>query len=262
MTISSTLIFLLFVFVAGSLSIFFITQKYFSTYLFDNAGYPSIFSHGIGTIFGLTLAFICVATWQNYNHINSVVAKEASTLTTIYRSLDAFKPEFRDPSTKLLISYTNKVINQEWPLMAKGEIDYKNDGVTFSDFHQLQLRLLRHTPLNSAEMAAQQEELRLISEYYALRLERITSAKSSLDYSMILTLGLGAFIYIFYQCLYSMPRMRHHVLMISLLAIAMGLIFFLILSYNTPFSGPNAIPPEAFIKALELWKIDAIGSSR
>jgi hypothetical protein len=45
--------------------------------------------------------------------------------------------------------------------------------------------------------------------------------------------------------------------MISLLSISIGLIFFLILSYNTPFSGPNAISPEALSKALELWQIDS-----
>jgi hypothetical protein len=54
-----------------------------------------------------------------------------------------------------------------------------------------------------------------------------------------------------------MPGMRQHLIMISLLSISIGLIFFLILSYNTPFSGPNAISPQALSKALELWQIDS-----
>lgn len=252
-TILSTLILVLVTFLVGTLILFYIVQKYFSFFKFENNGYPAIFSFAIGTTFGLTLAFICVSTWQNYNHINSVVSKEATTLTTIYRTLDAFKQEFRDSNAKLLTGYAKKVITQEWPLMSKSEFDHD----AYNDFHQFQIHLLHHIPLNNAEMAAQQEELKLISEYYALRLERITSAKSALDHSMMLTLGLGAFIFILYQCLHAMPGIRQHLVMISLLSISIGLIFFLILSYNTPFSGPNAISPEALSKALELWQIDS-----
>jgi len=251
-TILGTLLLVLVTFLVSTLVLFYIAHRYLSFFKFENNGYPAIFSFAIGTTFGLTLAFICVSTWQNYNHIDSVVSKEATTLTTIYRTLDAFKPEFRDPGATLLTEYAKKVITQEWPLMSKGQFDHD----AYNDFHQFQIRLLHHIPLNNAEMAAQQEELRLISEYYALRLERITSAKSALDRSMILTLGLGAFIFILYQCLHAMPGMRQHLVMISLLSISISLIFFLILSYNTPFSGPNAISPEALSKALELWQID------
>jgi len=252
LTILFTLLLVLGAFIAGSLIIFFVVQRYLSFLTIDDTSHATIFSFAIGTIFGLTLAFITVSTWQNYNRINSIVVQEATTLTTIYRSLDAFQPALKETSTKLLKNYVKNVITKEWPLMSKGQFDDQY----FIDFHQFQLLMLRHIPLNNAELIAQQEELRLISEYYKLRLERITSSKSALDYSMVLTLCLSAFAYIFYQSLYVMPQRRHHILMISLLAFVLGLIFFLILSYNTPFSGSNAIQPVEFNKILELWKSD------
>jgi hypothetical protein len=252
LTILFTLLLVLGAFIAGSLIIFFVVQKYLSFLTIDDTGHATIFSFAIGTIFGLTLAFITVSTWQNYNRINSIVVQEATTLTTIYRSLGAFQPELKETSAKLLTNYVQNVINKEWPMMSKGQFDDQY----FSDFHQFQLLMLRHIPLNNAELIAQQEEVRLISEYYKLRLDRITSSKAALDYSMFLTLCLGAFAYIFYQSLYVMPQRRHHILMISLLAFSLGLIFFLILSYNTPFSGSNAIQPVEFNKILELWKSD------
>lgn len=254
LTIPLTLLLILATFLTVALLIFFIVQKYLKYFTFDDTAHAAIFSFAIGTIFGLTLAFITVSTWQNYNRINSVVVQEATTLTTIYRNLDAFQPELRNTSAGLLTSYVKKVITKEWPSMATHQFDDQN----FSDFHQFQLLMLHHNPINNVELIAQQEELRLISEYYKLRLDRITSSKAALDYSMILTLGLGAFVFILYQCLHAIPKMRHHILMISLLSIMLGLIFFLIVSYNTPFSGPNAIEPNEFYRILELWNADSL----
>lgn len=253
-TIPLTLLLVLATFLAGALIIFFIVQKYLSFLTIDDTSHATIFSFAIGTIFGLTLAFITVSTWQNYKRIDSIVVQEATTLTTIYRSLDAFQPALKEKSTKLLKSYVQNIITKEWPMMAQSQFDDQY----FVNFHQFQLLMLRHIPANNAELIAQQEELRLISEYYKLRLERITSSKGTLDYSMLLTLCLGAFVYIFYQSLYVMAQRRHHVLMISLLAISLGLIFFLILSYSTPFSGPNIIQPDEFNKILNLWETDLV----
>lgn len=253
-TIPLTLLLVLATFLAGALIIFFIVQKYLSFLTIDDTSHATIFSFAIGTIFGLTLAFITVSTWQNYKRIDSIVVQEATTLTTIYRSLDAFQPALKEKSTKLLKGYVQNIITKEWPMMAQSQFDDQY----FANFHQFQLLMLRHIPANNAELIAQQEELRLISEYYKLRLERITSSKGTLDYSMLLTLCLGAFVYIFYQSLYVMAQRRHHVLMISLLAISLGLIFFLILSYSTPFSGPNIIQPDEFNKILNLWETDLV----
>lgn len=257
LTIPLTLLLIIAIFIAGALSIFFIVQKYLPFLTIDDTGHATIFSFAIGTIFGLTLAFITVSTWQNYNRINSIVVQEATTLTTIYRSLDAFQPALRDKSAQLLKNYVEQVIQNEWPLMAKNQFDDKY----FADFYQFQLLMLRHNPINSSEVIAQQEELRLISEYYKLRLERITNSKATLDHSMTITLCLGAFVFIFYHSLYVMTKRRHHVLMISLLATSLGFIFFLIVSYNTPFSGPNAIGPDKLNQMLELWRIDSVKSA-
>ena len=258
LTILGMLLLVLAIFLVSALLIFFLVQRYLSYFRFDDTGHSAIFSFALGTIFGLTLAFITVSTWQNYNRINAVVVQEATTLTTMFRTLDAFQPQVKDQGTQLLTTYVKQIISKEWPSMAAAQFDDQN----FSNFHQFQLLLLRHSPINNAELLAQQEELRLISEYYKLRLDRITSSKAALDYSMTLALALGAFIFILYQSLYVMPTMRHHVMMISLLSIMLGMIFFLIISFNTPFSGPNAITPEIFSRILELWKTDFINPAR
>jgi hypothetical protein len=252
LTTPLTLLIVLATFLLSALAILFLVRKYFSFFVFDNTSNSEIFSDAIGLIFGLTLAFISVSVWQSYNNINSIVIEEASTLLSIRRNLDAFQPEVREKGNELLTSYVKNVITKEWPMMAKGQLDTK----TYTDIHLFHLLMLRHNPINNAEFIAQQEEIRLMSQYNKMRAQRITSAKSALDNPMILTLVLSAAVFILYQCFYSMPKIRDHLFMISFLTISIGLLFFLILSYNTPFWGPNAIPPDEFQRLLEIWKIN------
>lgn len=68
-----------------------------------------------------------------------------------------------------------------------------------------------------------------------------------------LTMTLGAFFFLFYQCLYAMKSLRIHAVMVTVLAGSLGLIFFLILVYNNPFLGPSAIQPDEFIKLRNTW---------
>ena len=248
----TNLVIIVAIFVLTSLGTLFLLQKYFSSYLFkDHTDFASSFSDAIGIVFGLTLAFITISTWQSYNDVKSSVSKEAFSLNSIYRTLDAYPPEIRNHGKELLQLYVDGVITKDWPLMAEDKYDMPTYEI-FNQFHKL---LLNYVPNNDGELVAQQEELRAISEYRMLRLNRVLSSKSSLDSPMILALTLSAFLYLFYQCLYSMPNRKHHKTMIFLLSGSLGIIFYLIYEYITPFSGSNAIRPEEFIGVLQNWRI-------
>ena len=47
--------------------------------------------------------------------MNSMVVQEATTLTAIYQSLDAFQSELKEKSTNLLTNYVQTIIVKEWP---------------------------------------------------------------------------------------------------------------------------------------------------
>jgi len=54
------------------------------------------------------------------------------------------------------------------------------------------------------------------------------------------------------------PDERQHALMIGSLAAFLGLIYFLLVSYNYPFIPPAEVSVDAFKNLLEFWKLDVI----
>ena len=237
-------------FVSISLLMLYFVQKYFIWMKWEKGSqFSETFSDAIGLAFGLVLAFVTVGTWQSYNNVADTITKEANTLMNVYRTLEAYPPEIREKGKSQLKDYVNEIIANEWPSMAHHQYD-TSAYLKFTDFTDL---ILYYQPRNYAELAAQQEELRLISEYRDFRRNRIENAKSLLDGHMLLTLILSALLYILYQCLYQMDSLRMHFIMISILATSISLTFFLLVLYSNPFIGPSAIEPQAFERLLSFY---------
>ena len=111
----------------------------------------------------------------------------------------------------------------------------------------------QYKPKDYAELAAQQEELRLLSNYRELRGIRIENTKPLIDNNLLLILSLSAMVYLFYQSLYKMIQLRVHLIMYLALTTSIGLVFIMILIFNNPFIGPSAISPEPFQKLLNYY---------
>lgn len=247
------LILVLVSFVAIGLSTFFIAKKVFYSLAFvDHTDFGEIFSDALGILFGLILAFVTIGTWQNYNSVSQAVSQEGGAVYGIYTALEGYPPDIKQEGRKILQQYMEEVITEEWPKMLKNQ----NDLPALNELNKFSRLMHQFKPSNFGELAAQQEMLRLLGDYRLLRNSRVLSAKSFIDPPMFLSLGLGAFCFLFYQCLYSMKSNRLHMVMISLLSISLGLIFYLILIYNNPFIGPSKIDPEDFKLVLNYAKLN------
>jgi len=210
------------------------------------------FSSAINMIFAFTISLVTISAWQSHSAISDSVGKEATALMNIYRTLEAYPPEIRDQGRQLLKDFVNELVVNEWPAMADGQASMKAYK-TLLNFANL---VQRYKPKDYAELAAQQEELRLLSTYRELRGYRVSNAKLIVDNTLLLVLGLAAMIYLLYQSLYDSERLRPHLVMYTGLTTSIGLVFFLILSINHPFAGSGAVGPEPLEMLLtHFWPI-------
>ncbi len=244
------LLLVMILFILTGLVMLFVVQKYFTKLHFSgHAEFGEIFGNTISIIFGFILAFITISVWQSYNNVSDTLSKEANTLFNIYRTIEAYPPEIRDAGKKQLIIYVHEVINTEWDSLAKSQYDLRAYKALMS-FHDL---IIHFVPKNNGEIAAHQEELRLLSSYRELRRNRVENAKSLIDQPMWIALIASAVLFLFFSSLFKMRSLRIHATMITLLSISISLIFYLLLIYNNPFIGPSALQPEPFQKLLDYY---------
>ncbi len=242
-------------FVTLSLISLWIVRRFCKPLVFvGHTDFGEIFSDAIGVVFALILAFVAVAIWQNYDKIDDDVSKEANALHNMYRNLEAY-PEPISTQSKLLIrQYVQVVITDEWPKLANARQDEKAHRL----LNRIKSLILTFTPQNYGELVLHQETVRQLSEYSGLRHDRINGGKPNLTPPIWLTLIGGTVLYLLYLCFFDLPDGKHHAVMIGSLAAFLGLVYYLLIIYNYPFTEPGAVSSDAFKDLMEYWKLDVI----
>ena len=245
---ASLLIILLVVSVALSLACFYIIQKYCTWLSLDDDGiFGTIFANTMPTLVGFVFAFITIAAWQNYNSVSDTVSKEAHTLFNLYNIMEAYPKETKKAGQAEVIQYANTVIQDEWPILYQQQFDLK----AFKSLDRIKQMFVSHKPSNFEGVAIHNEGLSLLSDYTDLRRNRIESAKSFLAKPMWAALIISAILLIVFSALFKTKNIRIHAVMIALVGGSLGVMFFILVIYNSPFWGPSAIQPTPFQKMLE-----------
>lgn len=245
---ASLLIILLIVSIVLSLVCFYIIQKYCTWLSLDDDGiFGTIFANTMPTLVGFVFAFITIAAWQNYNSVSDTVSKEAHTLFNLYNIMEAYPEETKRAGQAEVIQYANTVIQDEWPILYQQQFDLK----AFKSLDRIKQIFVSHKPSNFEGVAIHNEGLSLLSDYTDLRRNRIESAKSFLAKPMWAALIISAILLIVFSALFKTKNIRIHAVMIALVGGSLGVMFFILVIYNSPFWGPSAIQPTPFQKMLE-----------
>jgi hypothetical protein len=251
-SISTAIIFVA-VFVVFSLACLYLVKKFCKPFLFnDVTDYGQIFASAIGVMYALILAFVAVATWQNYDKVDDGVLKEAATLHNVYRNLGAYPEPFRSQIQECIRQYVQCVIKDEWPKQAHAQ----QDETAHRLVTHINASILSFNPRDNREMALHQETLRNVSEYRALRHDRIIGGRPNLTPSMWITLVGGTLLYLIYLCFFDIPCFKHHAFMIGMFGAFVALVYCLLLTYNFPFTDPGTISSAPFRNLLEYWKLE------
>jgi hypothetical protein len=244
----SLLMILLSASIALSLACFFLVQKYCNWLkLSDNGIFGTIFANTMPTLVGFIFAFVTVAAWQNHNAVSDSASKEAHTLFDLYQILEAYPSEAKKSGQEEIISYTQAVINQEWPNLTSQKMDV----ATFKKLEHINSIFHNHKAANLEGLAIHIEALRLFSTYRDLRRYRLENAVSFMGKPMWGALVISALLLTLFSAFFKTSNIRIHAVMMALEGGALGVMFFLLVLFDNPFSGPSAIQPTAFQKTLD-----------
>ncbi len=229
--------------------VFWIFQKLIPGSLFgEDSQYAGYIYNAMGVVYSLVFAFVTVLVWQNYNGVSDAVAKEASTLNSMYRLFSAFPPDVERSGRDALKTYTNTVVVEEWPLLRNDQFSTK----AYQELLKIGDIVIRIQPQNVGQSNAHQQMMRLTLVAAELRRSRIYNARFALAPPAWLGLISSSLIFLFFSCLFKMQSVKIHLILILFLGLTIvGVLYFLIL-YIHPFLGPMALGPDPFANLLKI----------
>ncbi len=75
-----------------------------------------------GVFYGLLIGLLAVAAYQNFSSVETIVSKEASTLSALVQDVSAYPEQERTNMIWTLRDYTRYVVKYAWTAQKKGII--------------------------------------------------------------------------------------------------------------------------------------------
>ncbi|MGK5629126.1 DUF4239 domain-containing protein [Streptomyces sp. URMC 123] len=196
-----------------------------------------------GAIYGIILAFVIVTLWAQMETAQAVVATEATDVAQIVRNVRVFPREQREEITEAMGAYVHGVVEQQWPLMRRGEADY---GATASKLDRVYDVLQRYEPATEAQRAFYEQTLLSLNDVVAQRRARITQSSQQLPILLQALVFGGALVILPLTFLYGNRRRAVRLLFVASVAALIGFSLLLVLVLDRPFAGDLSVSPAPF----------------
>ena len=192
--------------------------------------------------YGLAVALIAVSVWQTYSDVSSTVSHEAIAVAAIYRDVSSYPEPIRTELQKHLRDYVNQVIDEAWPLQQRGKVP--TGGVDRMD--DLQKVLIAYEPASEGQKLLHGETLHAYSRLIEARRLRLDSVQTGLPSVMWIVILVGAIIALSSSFFFRVEDVRLHALLVTLVAIFMALVIFMIFALDRPYRGDLGVSPEPY----------------
>jgi hypothetical protein len=209
--------------------------------LIDN-GVVGWFFSGIFTIYGITLGLIAVTTWESYSRVSGIVSQEASSIAALYRDTAGFPDPLRDDLQHRLREYTRYLIDRVWPAQRLGESPTEGNRM----LDEFESDLYSNEPASEGQRILQAEAIKAFNELIEFRRRRIEALGSGVPGVVWVVVLLGGALTIVTSFCFQLKEYKVHLLLSSALAAMIGLLVFLIQTFDRPFRGTVSIDATAY----------------
>jgi hypothetical protein len=196
--------------------------------------------------FGVIVGFTAFLVLDKYADAQKTVASEAADIVEIYQLANSFPQAHRDQIQQLTRSYAQEVVDEEWPLMRKGQSSSGADELA----KEIRGSIQDFEPTTDSGRAAYAQELSRAHDLTQDRSVRLLRLYTGLPPMLWIALGVLATIIIVFTFFIGMENARLHIVAVVTLVVAFGFIFSTIYLLDTPFGPGFRVNPQAFEQAL------------
>jgi Ca2+/Na+ antiporter len=196
----------------------------------------------VGIAYAVLLGLVVVAAWEQYQMANDTTEREANELAELFWLGQRLPPAEGHHLQELTRSYARVVVDEEWPLMARGESSPR----AWALIDEIRLTVQNLNPDTEAGQVLYEQGLERVHDLADARRDRLVEAQQGIPGILWVVLVTGAIITIGFTYLFGLDDTTTHTLMVALLALIVGLVLFTIGSLEYPFRGDVHLDPDAF----------------
>ncbi|WP_025274027.1 DUF4239 domain-containing protein [Haloglycomyces albus] len=199
-------------------------------------------------LYAIVLAFVLITAWEQWSDARNTTYREADALVEVYWGADAFADEDKEDVRQAVRSYTNEVIDSEWPAMDEQE-PVGNRGWRLLDDMRGPLTEYEEES-ESAQMRLDdaRDQMRVVADS---RIERLFEAYRGLTPAMWTLLIIGAFVVMGVLLSLRTTNRRYQYFMAGTIAAMMTLLLFSVYNLEFPFSRGVALDAAPYETALD-----------
>lgn len=202
----------------------------------------------LGGFYGLLLGFVVFLVWDSLNGAQADSSREGSAAIALYRDINYFPSQQQIAQVKAAyLDYVHAVIDYDFPDMEAMKPLDKNSRTAFNKVFLLVGKL----DMNDAYSGQMFRQLNELSMYRSLRQ---LDASSSIPLEIWIPLLLGAAIILVFAILLDVESLRLHLSVNGLLGAFLGLVIFIIILLDHPFTGRMKIEPDGYNIILKMDK--------
>jgi len=208
----------------------------------------------IGTAYAILMAFVIFSTWQKFTAADDAVTAEANSLGDLIRIAQQFPDPERHELFTRVRAYAVSVTEDEWKAMAHERASPQ----AFAALNSMWQAYAAIDPQTNRASALYGEVLRHLGDVSDHRRDRIRAAATTIPGTLwVVLLASGAATIGFTYC-FAGRNLRTQAIMTAVLGGVIGLLLFVVLEFNLPFTGDISVPPTAFNQVFKL--LDLVGS--
>jgi hypothetical protein len=205
-----------------------------------------------GGLYSLLLAFVVFLVWDGFNDAAQHANMEFSVAKGLYRDIQYY-PDTLDARKvkKVYLRFIEAVVQDEYPALARLEPVPASSKKAFDDLFEVIEQMNPQTPALTTRSA---EIFRHLNELATHRSLRQLDAGSGIPLEMWVPLLLGGLIVMVFTMMLDIENIRLHILLSALLGAFIGLVMYLIILLDYPFSGYMSVQPTGYIEMLHREK--------
>jgi hypothetical protein len=201
----------------------------------------------VGVLYAVLLGFMVVVQWEQYSSAASDASHEAGAVLDLYSDAAALGPAGR-PLATAVRNYTEQLINVDYPYVAEHLEGAPAVSRAVAAVLKPVIKLRKLAPRDSFFVDKAVEDSTAVSQ---TRRTRIEESSATLPGPLWLALLAGGALTIGFTFFFGLESFNAQAMMVSALAVIIGLCLFVILDFDLPFSGQTAIKPTSLTSDLD-----------